>query len=443
MERPQGFVDRIGALRPLRIRDFRLLWTGLTVSMIGDGVYVVSIALQVLDLSNSPAAIAGVGIAWTAPQVVLMLGSGALADRVDRRRLMVAGDLVRLCAIGALGALSIVDRLTLPALFALVVVYGVGQAVFAPAFSSIIPTIVPEDLLVQANSLGQVVRPASMMLVGPLIGGLLVGSLGTGWAFVLDGATFAWSAVMILLMRVRPQPRADEPSRMWADVKVGLRYVRSETWIWAALVAATISLLCTWGPWEALVPFVVKNQLVRDPAHEGFALGLVFGAGGLGAVMAALALGQRKGLPRRPITVLYVAWAIGMFMTAGFGIVTTVWQALIVAFVSESSIAVLVVIWYTLLQRLVPRDLLGRVSSLDWLISIAGVPLSFAIVGPLAGWIGADATLVGAGVLGGAVTLAFMFVPGARGPERDGTLAAADRTLEPLDVLSDRRETAD
>ncbi|HZD79272.1 MAG TPA: MFS transporter [Actinomycetota bacterium] len=421
MERRAGFVDRIGALRPLQIRDFRLLWTGLTVSMIGDGVYVVAVALQVLDLSNSPTAIAGVGIAWTAPQVVLMLGSGALADRIDRRRLMVSGDLIRLVAIGTLGTLSIADRLTLPMLFALVVVYGVGQAVFAPAFSSIIPTIVPDDLLVQANSLGQVVRPAAMMLIGPLVGGILAGSLGPGWAFVMDGASFGWSAVMIVLMRVRPLPRTEEPTRVWADVKQGLRYVRSETWIWAALVAATVSLLCTWGPWEALVPFVVRNQLAPS-GGAGVALGLVFGAGGLGAVGAALVLGQREGLPRKPVTVLYLAWALGMVMTAGFGMVVTVWQGMIVAFVSEGSIAVLVVIWYTLLQRLVPRDLLGRVSSLDWLISIAGVPLSYAIVGPMAGWVGADATLIGAGLLGGAITLAFMFIPGARSPERDGSL---------------------
>ncbi|MFB3739839.1 MAG: MFS transporter [Candidatus Velamenicoccus archaeovorus] len=424
MERDVRFVDRVGALRPLRIRDFRLLWTGLTVSMVGDGIYVVAIALQVLELSNSPAAIAGVGIAWSAPQVVLMLGSGAMADRIDRRRLMIAGDLVRLVAIGTLGVLSIVDALTLPVLFAIVVVYGCGQAVFAPAFSSIIPSIVPDDLLVQANSLGQVVRPATMMLIGPLIGGLLVGGLGAGWAFVLDGATFGWSALMIVLMHVRPEPRSDEdaPGRVWADVKEGLHYVRSETWVWAALVAATISLLCTWGPWEALVPYVVKNQLAGASSREGFALGMVFGAGGFGAVSAALVLGQRGGLPRRPVTVLYVAWAIGMLMTAGFGIVTEVWQAMIVAFVSEGSIAVLVVIWYTLLQRLVPRELLGRVSSLDWLISIAGVPLSFAIVGPMAGWIGADDTLIAAGILGASVTLAFLFVPGARAPEVDGSL---------------------
>jgi hypothetical protein len=111
-----------------------------------------------------------------------------------------------------------------------------------------------------------------------------------------------------------------------------------------------------------------------------------------------------------------------MVATAGFGIATSVWQAMLVALVAETSITILIVIWYTLLQRLVPSHLLGRVSSLDWMISIAGVPLSFAIVGPAADAFGVDATLIAAGVLGGALTLAFMFYPGARAPEREGSL---------------------
>jgi MFS family permease len=407
------------------VRDFRLLWTGMTVSMIGDGIYIVAIALQVLSIANSATALAGVGIAWTAPQVALMLTSGALSDRIDRRRMMIAGDLIRLVAIGTIGFLSIFDVLTLPVLYGLVIAYGIGQAVFWPAFSSIVPSIVPEDLLVQANSLAQVVRPAAMMLIGPVVGGVLAGSFGPGWAFAIDGLTFGWSALMIWLMRVRTESRSNtRVNEVWAEMKEGLAYVRNETWIWAALVGATISLLCTWGPWETLVPFVVKN----DMGGGGLAIGLVFGAGGFGAVVAALFMGQRAGLPRRPITVLYVAWALGMYMTAGFGVVNVVWQAMIVAFVAEGSIAVLVVIWYTLLQRLVPRELQGRVFSLDWMISIAGVPLSFAIVGPLAGWIGADATLIIAGFLGGTATLVFLFVPGARAPERDGRLEAPAST---------------
>jgi DHA3 family tetracycline resistance protein-like MFS transporter len=112
-------------------------------------------------------------------------------------------------------------------------------------------------------------------------------------------------------------------------------------------------------------------------------------------------------------------------MTAGFGLITAVWQGLFVAFVTEGSISLLIVLWYTALQRLVPDRFLGRVMSLDWMISIAGLPLSFAVVGPLASWVGTDETLILAGVLGAAVTIGAMFIHGARSPERDGRLAEA------------------
>jgi hypothetical protein len=417
----QEIPGRIGILRPLRLRDFALLWTGMAISMVGDGVYVVAIAWQVYEISNRPSALALVGVAWSLPQVLLMLLSGALADRFNRRRLMIAGDLIRCAAIATVGTLSITGRLTVPLVVGLVVVYGVGQAIFQPSFSAIVPTIVPGDLLVEANSLAQFVRPFSMMLLGPLIGGLLIAAFGAGWAFVFDGGTFAFSALMILLMRSRPEPRdADSGQRLMSEVAEGLRYVIAHRWLILAMVGATVSLLATWGPWETLVPYVIKNELHGGPT----ALGLVFGAGGLGSVVAALFFGQRGTLPRRPVTALYVAWAIAMFGTAGFGLVTGVWQAMIVALATEASITILVVIWFTLVQRLVPNDLLGRVTSLDWMISIAGVPLSFAIVGPVASAIGARMTLVLAGILGGGITLAVMFLPGARDPERDGSLVA-------------------
>jgi hypothetical protein len=127
---------------------------------------------------------------------------------------------------------------------------------------------------------------------------------------------------------------------------------------------------------------------------------------------------------------MYLAWSLGMFGTAGFGFVTSVWQAMAVAFVTEGSITYLVVVWVTLVQRLVPDRLLGRVFALDWMISTMGVPLSFAITGPTAEAIGHDATLIWAGALGGTITLAFMFVHGARGPERDGSVASAEPSAE-------------
>jgi MFS family permease len=417
-------IDRVGILRPLRLHDFRMLWIGATVSLIGDGIYVVAMALQVLQLENRAGTLAKVGIAWALPQVFLVLASGALSDRLDRRHLMIAGDLIRLAAITAIGTLSILDVLTVPILIALVVVFGVGQALFNPAFSSIIPSIVPEELLIEANALGQFVRPACILVIGPLIGGLLVGTVGPGWAFVVDGATFAWSALMILRMRIRKESAPETTAAaVWADMKEGFGYVLRTRWLAVGMFGATLSLLVVWGPWEALVPYVVRNDLVTDPEQAGLALGLVIGAGGVGAVVAAALMGQRGRLPHKPLLVLYLAWAIGMFATAGFGIVTAVWQAMLVSFVAEGAIGILVVIWFTLLQRLVPGELLGRVSALDWMITIAGVPLSFAIVGPLADAIGADATLIWAGVVGGLITVALLRIPGARGPERDGSLA--------------------
>ncbi len=194
-DRPAAFRDRIEILKPLAVRDFAFLWTGMTVSMIGDGIYLVSIAWQVLSIENRPGALALVGIAWSLPQVVLVMASGALSDRVDRRVLMIAGDAIRFVAIGTLGLLSVTDQLTIPIVIGLVVVYGAGQAVFQPAFSAITPAIVPADLLVQANSLAQLVRPFAMTLVGPLVGGLLITWFDVGVAFLADAATFAFSAV--------------------------------------------------------------------------------------------------------------------------------------------------------------------------------------------------------------------------------------------------------
>jgi MFS family permease len=413
-------VDRVGILQPFRIRDFRLLWTGMFVSMMGDGFYYVAIAWQVFDLSNRPSSLAFVGLAWSLPQVLLVLLSGVLADRLDRRALMIAGDLIRCAAIGTIGLLSIADVLTIPIMVALVVVFGVGQATFQPAFQAIVPDIVPERLLVRANSVDQFVRPFALMILGPALGGLVVGLFGPGTAFVADAGSFVFSAVMVAMIRTRRRRHDDRRhASVLDDVAEGLRFARRTRWLMLSFTAAVLSLFAVWGPWETLMPFVVRNDLQGG----AIALGAVYAAGGLGAIAVALTIAQRGTLPRRPMTWLYVTWAIAMFATGGIGVATTLWQAMLVSCIAEASIAALIVIWFTVLQRLVPPDLLGRIYSLDWMITISGVPLSFAAVGPLAEAIGADTTLILAGLVGGAITLAFMFLPGARTPERDGSLA--------------------
>jgi len=148
-------------LRPLHIRDFRLLWTGMTASLVGDGVFLVALAWQVYQLSNVPTALSVVGLAISLPHVLFLLIGGVASDRFDRRRVMIAADGARGVAMAALGALSVIGVVQLWHVVALGALYGGGTAFFGPAFDSIVPDLVPTELLGEANSLDQFVRPAA------------------------------------------------------------------------------------------------------------------------------------------------------------------------------------------------------------------------------------------------------------------------------------------
>jgi DHA3 family tetracycline resistance protein-like MFS transporter len=407
-------------LAPLAIRDYALLFAGMTVSLLGDGIYLVAIAWQVYELSNAPMALSIVGVAWTLPLVVFVLLGGVVSDRVDRRKVMIAADLIRFAGIAVLGALSVAGALELWHVIVLVAVYGAGEAFFGPAFGAIVPDIVPRDQLVQANSLNQLMRPLAHRLVGPAVGGATIALVGAGGAFLVDAGTFVISAAALAAMQPRrPQREETEAGSVVRDIREGWRFVRERTWLWGTLIAASITLLVFWGPHEVLIPYIVKNDLGGGAA----ALGLVFAAGGVGSVLAAIAVGQR-GLPRRHITFMYVAWTLGGLAIAGYGVASALWQAMAVSFVVGALDTAGLIVWGTMIHRLVPSALLGRVESFDWLVSIALVPVSFAVTGPIAAGLGAQATLVGAGILGALGTIAFLFLPGMRDLERRAPRAA-------------------
>ena len=403
----------LGMLRPLAIRDFALLWAGMTVSLLGDGIYFVTIAWQVYELSNAPTALAVVGIAWTLPLFLFLLVGGVVSDRFDRRRIMILSDLVRGSAIGAIGVLAVTDELSLGLLLPLVAVYGAGEALFAPAFGALVPDIVPRSLLVQANSIDMVVRPLASQFAGPAVGGLAIATIGTGGAFLLDAGTFAVSALCILGIAARPLPTR-ENRNVLREVAEGFRFVRSEKWLWGTLLAAAVSLLAFWGPWEVLVPYIVKNELGGSAGD----LGLVFAAGGLGAVLAAIVMGHRR-IPRRHITFMYLCWTASSGAVMVYGLATALWQAMAAAFFSGAVATAGMVVWMTLMQLRVPRELLGRVTSLDWMVSIGLIPVSLALTGPIADAVGARETLVGAGALSAVIIVGFLYLlPGLRDGER-------------------------
>ena len=407
-----GGYDRAGLVAPLRHRDFRLLWSGMCISLLGDGAFLVALAWQVYALSDAATAMSLVGIAMTVPTIVFLLVGGVASDRLDRRRIMLAADVVRGVAVGLLAVLSLVGALELWHIVVLVVFYGSGAAFFAPAFDAIVPELLPAEQLGQANALDQVVRPIAFRLAGPALGGVVVGALGSGTAFALDAASFMASAAALLAMRApAARPTATGVS-LRGDLREGWRFVRRRSWLWATFGSAAIAYLLFMGPVEVLLPLLVKHELEGSAAE----LGLVFAAGGLGSVACAVVLGQR-GLPRRDITFMYVAWTLATLAVAGYGLSASVWQLMLACLVFNGLETAGTIVWATAKQRHVPADMLGRVSSLDWLISIGLLPLSFALTGPVSGAIGVRATLIGAGVLGAAVTFAALFIRGVRSVE--------------------------
>jgi MFS family permease len=423
LDRPGG-VARVGLLAPLKDPDFRKLWTAMCVSLLGDGAFLVAIAWQVYELSNTPTAMSVVGIAMTVPTILFLLLGGVASDRFDRRRIMVGADLLRALSGAVLAALALTGTLEVWQIAVLAALYGTGAAFFAPAFDAVVPDIVPSERLAQANALDQLVRPIVFRMAGPALGGVLVASGGAGVVFALDSASFLFSAATLLLVRVAARPAAARTRSVARDLAEGWRFVRGRAWLWATFAGAAVAYLCFMGPVEVLLPYLVKNDL------EGSArdLGMVFAAGGIGSVACAVAMGQ-SDIPRRAIGFIYVCWTLATLAIAGYGVASAVWQLMLAALAFNALETAGTIVWATLKQRHVPRTMLGRVSSIDWLISIGLLPLSFALTGPVAHAIGTRGTLVAAGVVGAVVTCAAFLVPGVREVEGGAGASRQDASL--------------
>lgn len=409
-------------------RDFRLLFVGRCVSLLGDGAFLVAMAWEAYTLSNAPTALSLLGIAMTVPLISLLLFGGVVSDRHGRRKVMLSADLVRAGLLALLAALAASGTLRLWQMMVIVAIYGGAQAFFDPASDAILPELVPDAQLAEANALEQVVRPLALRLAGPAIGGVLVGVLGLGAAFMADAATFLVSATTLWAMSARassPWVAGAQLQRATVQAREGWTYVREHVWLWGTFASAGIAYLLFMGPAEVLLPFMVKHVL----RGSGVQLGLVLGAGGLGSVAAALAM-TRSGLPSRSMTFIYVVWTLGTLAIAGYGLASAIWELMLASVAFNLLETAGTIVWATMKQRHVPGQMLGRVSSLDWLISIGLLPVSFALTAPLSAAFGVRATLIGAGVAGAAATLGGLMLPGMRGVDQ-GMAAASHEVISP------------
>jgi MFS family permease len=402
-------------LAPFRVRDFALYWTSRATSWVGDGVMVVALPWQVYELTDSPTAMGVVGAVQMVPILGFTLVGGVASDRIDRRHVIIASDIVRGVAAATVGVLAVTGDLLLWHVGVMAVVYGVGQAFAGAARGAILPQIVPEDMLVQANSALHTMNTIALRLAGPALGGLLIGAFGTGVAFLLDAASFVIGAAATALLAVRPVARvldAGAKRTILADIREGFGYVRARTWLWGTLVWWLLVAPFGHAPYVVLLPYLMKTELGGDAGD----LGLMFAAGGVGGVLMALVLSQIR-MPRRHVTFTYAMFAFGITDLFFYSLTNAPWQMMVIAFLAEGMLTGGALVWTTLLQRAVAGEFLGRVRSLDSFAAFALTPVAMAVVGPAADAIGVRAVLAIGGIAAGTITIAVFLLPGMRETE--------------------------
>jgi len=406
------------ALRPLRDREFRLLTSATLTSVLGDGMMRVALPLQVLAISNDdPLAIGFVGLAWTLGHAASLPLGGVASDRRDRRGIMIGSDVVRALAIGTMGLLGLSGALRLPQVIALGLSFGFANGFFNPASRSLVPDLVPSEELPRANALLGFARPLQLWVVGPLIGGAVVAFAGPGTALLVDAGTFVVSAALLGRLSRRGPAADPADAGIAAQAREGMAYVGANRWATVWFSASALSTLAFHGPFDVLVPTMLKTDVGLSEAQAGWWMAMIFAAGGVGALLASSLVAQR-GLPRRFMLVLYGVEALSLFGLAAFAYLTQFWEALVIGLVVFGAVVTSEIIGDTNLQREVPRHLLGRVTSLEWFVAIGMAPISFAIAGPLGRVFGPRPVLVAFGVFAGTAVAALAIVPGARSPER-------------------------
>ena len=312
----------LAALRPLRHRDFRLLWTGLAVSLLGSGLWLVALAWQVIELGGGPAELSLVTAIYSVGLLAFLLLGGVAADRLPQRLVMLASDLIRAAVLLVLGALSLSGDLALWHLAVGGLVIGAGEAFFIPSYTALLPHLLPEGELLAANGLEGTLRPLAQQAAGPALGGVAVAALSPGVAILSGGLTYLVSASCLLAMKVRSAKGQGAPGivAVLVDLREGYRYVRRTSWLWASLLFALVAVLFVVGPLEVLLPFAVRDRLGGGANDYGIALA----AFGVGGAAGALAISSGR-LPRRYLTVMLLLWGLGALPFAVVGLANTLW----------------------------------------------------------------------------------------------------------------------
>jgi MFS family permease len=391
----------------LKHRPFALLFTGQAISSLGDRLVPVALAFAVLDITGSVTDLGLVLAAQTVPLVALVLVGGVWADRLPRHHLMLGTDVVRAAAQGLSAALVLSGSARIWELAALQAIYGTAEAFFGPAARAVVPQTVDHSELQQANAL--IGLSAELTSVaGPALAGVIVVAASPGWALAIDAATFVLSAVCLAFLAAKPVVAAPRTSTL-AELRAGWRTFRSRTWLWATVLFFTLFIGFVFAPWMVLGPQISRTSL--GGAGAWAAINAALGLGSIGGALVGLR--WRPAHPLRAALLLFFVAGPALYVLvaahAPLGVI------LPLAVIDGSSGTVFNIFWYTAIQREIPPDELSRVTSWDYLGTLALQPLGLALIGPVAAAIGVSEALYVAAGVWVVLLAAVLAVPAVRG----------------------------
>lgn len=403
----------------LRQRDFRRLFAGSAASAVADQVFPVAIAVLVLDQGGTAGDLGLVLAARFAAIALFGLLGGVWSDRLPRVTVLVGADLLRGAAVTGLVIASVAEPGVL-VLAVLVFVVGSGEAFFRPAYGALVPTVLPAALLPKGNALSASTSQLAQV-VGPGTGGLLIAASGARAGFVLVAVMFLTSA--LLLMRVRePAAAARVRESVLRDIRIGFSAVLARRWMTVCLVLFTFNMLVVLAPVSVLLPVVV-----RDSTGQTASYGLVLAVGALGGLAGALLAGnwRHPAAGRMALLglMLVAAEPLALLLNAPLPALAAIWV------LSSAGIGFFIVRWETALQTDVPRHLLARVVSVDWMATFALYPVGLALTGPAVEAVGRTPVLVVAALGALLPPLLVLRVPGMADFSTPSPLAA-----EPVDT---------
>jgi MFS family permease len=395
-------------VKPLRAsRDFRLLWAGLLVSETGHQFTIVATFIQVRLLTHSTLAVGAIGLVGLIALALGTLVGGQVLDLVDRRRLLIGAQFAYMTAAGVLLLGALAGTPPVWVVYAGVALLSATSAIDNPARNAMTPRLVGRDLVAAAAALNQIVWQGSS-LVGPALAGIVIARLGLAWAYGIDLVTYgAMLAAAVAIVPVPPE-RAPDAKTGWAAVREGFGYLRGRPVLSSTFLIDIIAMV--FGMPRALFPFLAANRF-----HAGATVtGLLFAAPAVGALVAAATTGWVGRIRHQGAAVLWCVAIWGLGITA-FGLVDSLWLALLFLAVAGGADVISAVFRNTILQLSVPDALRGRVSGIHILVVTGGPRLGDLEAGVVASAFSPTFSVVSGGLLCVAGTAALaVLVPAFR-----------------------------